>query len=590
MTININQAFNQYNNWGQSVDIQLEWSSLNIPESVVGTGDVGKLMPIFIREMIPGQAITVEQTVGIQFMPFVSNLFHEFHAVIRHYFVPCRLIDENWEDYIQGGQQGRNTYPMPFIDLKKAKEGNENKLTHTILDYLGYPINNTFENNYPTGDQPDTQPKIGRPAAYPVWAYNKVYNDQIRPIDLQVEEVDKNNIKTLSALWQWDYFTRGQVFQQRGDTPIVPLSKNLTLPHTVETIIKFNQKHSGDGNQWATGYGGMVGAPYWESYRERFNSNQNSTLAEGWNGRENETKTFTDKTGIVKWGNEYVSVTHNPSEQPELMPYKTTIQDHDLNADGVGMDLNDLMISMGIMSVLINNAKINYRYIDFLQQRYGISRQDSRLQLAEYITTEVFQITSQGVVQTSYGDTAQGQTPQGNITAQAQGLQGGMKVKYTAQEHGYFLSIMSIIPATMYEQGLPRLLQTKTRFEWATPELAHMPARETRKSEIYFTQNPEKDNKLFNWTDVYNEYRTSYNRATGLIRPSTPNGLPSYTLCRNFDNAPSFNLEFLQADKADMSRILQYPNEPAFIYILKTDVNTAMPLPLQSNPTALTKL
>lgn len=583
MTLNINM-FNQNNNWGETIDIKRDWCSLNIPKNTVGTGHVGKLIPLMVREMIPGQSVNIKNTIGIQFNPFVSNLMHRFNATILTYFVPCRLLDpENWENYIQGGVDGKNAYSMPFLDLAKLKEANQNTLLHTALDYLGYPINN---NMTPYTDDANI-PKIGRPAAYPLWAYNRIYNDHIRPIDLQPEEVDKNNIQCHKALWEWDYFTRGRVYRQRGEVPIVPLSKELTLPHRAEIGVNFKQDTEVQ-NQFAIGFGGIKGAPSWEDYRRRYNdANQGSTINENWNL---DTKyTFTSDDGYVHYGTTIGRVGSQDHSITHGVPTYVKMLDHDLNADGVGMNLNDLMVSMGIMAVLVNNAKITYRYIDFLEQRYGIKRQDARLQMSEYIGKETFEITAQGIVQTSYGDVAQNQTPQGYITAQATGAGNNLTFDYTAQEHGYVISILSIVPSTIYEQGLPRLLQTKTRFEWATPELVNMPARETRTGELFFTQNHENDLKLFNWTDVYNEYRTDTNNTTGLIRPSTPNGLPSYTLCRNFAEAPVFNLEFVQVN-ADMKRILQYPNEPDFIYINTCNINTAIPLPLQSNPTRLLNL
>lgn len=589
MSINVN-TFNQYNNWGRTVDIELEWSSLDIPSTICGTGDVGKLMPIYIRELIPGQTINLQLQIGIQFMPFVSNVLHRFHGTIRNYFVPIRLLDPEWENFIQGGIDGKNAYTMPYIDLAGYKNQNNGTLVHTVLDYMGYPINNNFT-ELPTDSPDNKHNRLGLPAAYPVWAYNKVYNDQIRPVDLQPEEVELSNIKCHPALWQFDYFTRGQVYQQRGQVPTVPLTKEITLPHRVSAIINARQGTQ-VRNQLALGYGGFsTEAPYGQQYRDRFeDKGANSTLNEGWvSGNEYHMQ---NDEGYVHYGTTLGNAQFNASrgtvEGMVGVPIRVQVHDHDLNAEGVGINLNDLTMSMGIMAVLINNAKINYRYIDFLEQRFGIRRQDARLQLAEYINTEVFEITSQGIVQTSYGNVQQGQTPQGYITSQATGQGKGLGTTYQAQEHGYIISILSIVPATMYEQGLPRLLQTKTRYEFATPELTNMPYRDTKKGELYYTQT-DKDRETFNWTDVYNEYRTDFNRVTGLLRPSTPNGLPSYTLCRMFTEHPVFNLEFVQV-KTDMQRILQYPTQPHFIYMLEVNNNSAAPIPLQSNPAQLLNL
>lgn len=602
MAVNVNK-FNQHNNYGRTVSINREWSTIEMNATTVGTGYVGYIIPVMVREMIPGQTIKLNSRIGVQFTPMVSNVMHNFYGTFKDFFVPCRIIDENWEDFIMGGGDGGNTYELPYIDLAKAKadtspEAINQSLVHTLLDYIGYPINNDFQ------ELPEDNATMVKALAYPIWAYNKVYNDHYRNPDIQPDEIVLTSIEVQKALWQFDYFTRGQVYQQRGAVPIVPLSgaQATNLNHIITTTIglKHDMQSINNANTWnlALLNEGQNGAPNADTWRTNFASAGNDIGLTAWDL--NTDYTFTDNEGYVIRGNINGDVrplgNGGVNTSSLKVPIQTQIADHELNLEGTGINLNDLMASMGIMAVLINNAKMTYRYIDFLEIRYGIKRQDARLQMSEYLGTQEFQISSQGITQLGYGDVAQGQTPQGYITSQATG-HGGAGTTYEAQEHGYLIRLIEIKPASVYCQGLPRLLQTKTRFEFATPELTNMPDRETYVGELFYTQTAE-DAEGFNWTGVYNEYRTMYNNVVGLIRPDTPipaegstlsNGLPSYTLARVFEEAPSFNLEFVQVN-ADMDRIKQYTEEPDFIYIVENQIETSVPLPLIPNPAQLLNL
>lgn len=597
--ININR-FNQNNEYNPTVNIDVEYSSIAMRATTAGTGFVGYIIPIFARELIPSQKVDLSQQIAIQFAPFTNNLLHEFTGVVKTYFVPYRLLDENWEDFIQGGVDGKNAYQLPYIDLRKEKvktatEAKNQSLVHTILDYMGYPINSEFQ------EIPEQDTQLLKPQAYPVWAYNKIYNDHIRPIDLQPQEVPKENITVLKAIWQHDYFTRARIYQQRGAVPMVPLENatSVNLNHQVQTILDFKKDFVAE-DIYTIGTDGLPDAPKAAQYQAWFNNTNATENEKIYGGYDlNRRYTFLNEEGYTQYGNVYGKLdVRSPATSTAgfAVPMQTQIKDHVINLEGVGINLNSLYIQMGIMSVLINNAKIKYRYVDWLQQRFGVQPEDARMQLPEYLGTQEIQIQNTIVTQQSYGDVEAGQTPQGYMTSQAS-AQGGTNYQYTAKEHGIMISVMEIKPASVYEAGLDRLMMTKTRFEYPTPELVNMPDRPIYKGELFYTQTAT-DRELFGWGGVYDEYRTMYNRVVGLLRPSTPipaqgstlsAGMYSYTLARYFTSAPSLNLEFVQM-QADMDRVLQYVNEPDFLFMIENRVNTAIPLPLMSNPAELLNL
>ena len=236
------------------------------------------------------------------------------------------------------------------------------------------------------------------------------------------------------------------------------------------------------------------------------------------------------------------------------------------------------------MRFQVNNAKIEARYIDHLKVRWGVFPEDARLQRPEYLGSFNFNITTEVVTQTTPG--ADGQTKQGHMTGQAwaAGRNGG--TNYEAKEHGIVISMMIIRPKTVYEGGIERYWSKKTKFDFPTPELMNMPDRPILKKELKFSGDKDEDDAIFGYQGIYEEYRTSVNRVTGLLRPSANAGFASYTLARYFYSAPELNNEFIQCDP-DEARILQYPEEPAFLFFTRTDIKEAIQLPIQSEPAEL---
>ena len=118
MALNLN-AINQNAQYNRSKPkINLEWSSLQMRQSNPTTGLVGKLIPFFHKELIPGEKVEISHTAGIQFNQFVSSVYQELFGQFITYFVPMRLIYDNWEEFITGGENGEYDQPLDSLTLR----------------------------------------------------------------------------------------------------------------------------------------------------------------------------------------------------------------------------------------------------------------------------------------------------------------------------------------------------------------------------------------------------------------------------------------------------------------------------------------
>lgn len=564
-TINQNTQYNL-----PAVDIRQEWSAVGKPGSHASDGKVGGWLPMYPIFCIPGEKHRFRPSVGLQFTPFVNNLFTELTGIIYSYFVPYRLIEDNWEEFITGGKDGQTTVQLSRLNSKQLQDqanayvdsslsGKKydvvyrKKTRGNILDSMGVGLYSAMHRIFPfnptSGGDFDTDYW-----AAPVKAYNLIYNECLRWPDYE-DERDLLDVSVFACHWNNDYITRARLYQQRGAIPLLPVTPG-TLTQTL--------KHQFSGRSETM----LPNSAY---------ANEVDIFPETTNASSIAIKAFSAVTegssdGTVRLGDHHV----------------------ELSVDNVSINLNELMIDLGIMRYQINNARMQPRYIDQLKARFGVYPQDSRLQRPEYIGSVPINITSQGVVNTA--------NEQGEITSQSFGRTDGSYLEYEVHEHGLILNLFCIKPMAQYGGFTPKQWFHKTRFDFPTPELANTPDVQIERRELYYNLDSDgQPSDAFNgvglgWTDIYSEYRTSMNTVGGLLNPLNASEdyptLDSWTLCRywNLQNPPSMNASLIQVPMGVLDRVKTFINQPDFIYFYRCPDDTAQPLPLRSEPVQVANL
>lgn len=166
------------------------------------TCDMGQLIPVLCDEMVPGDVFEVANQAVVRFQPLVSPVLHEINLYVHYFFVPYRLLWEDWEDFITGGVDGDDASVLPRWTPVSNAVG-------TLWDYLGMPTGVT-----PLGALPMTFPRD---------AYNLVYNEYYRDETL-INEVALTDEAIKYRAWEKDYFTSSLPWQQRGTSPSLPIA------------------------------------------------------------------------------------------------------------------------------------------------------------------------------------------------------------------------------------------------------------------------------------------------------------------------------------------------------------------------------
>ena len=166
------------------------------------TCDMGQLIPVGLLEALPGDTFQQSSSMLLRMSPLVAPVMHPVSVRIHHWFVPLRLLWEDWEDFITGGPDGEGAATAyPTFDAFTPAAG-------SILDYMGV--------------KPGDALLSGQISKLPVRAYNMIFNEFYRDEDL-VSEVSEDSTDVQSVSWEKDYFTTARPWAQKGPSVTLPL-------------------------------------------------------------------------------------------------------------------------------------------------------------------------------------------------------------------------------------------------------------------------------------------------------------------------------------------------------------------------------
>ena len=449
--------------------------------------DMGKLVPIMTMECIPGDKVKLSGDALIRFSPLVAPVMHRMDVSIHYFFVPNRILWENWEKWIiQQKRPDGFQYQHPFVTVNRF--GNDYT---QLMDYMGVP--DPTLNPHPSLTDETINPM-------PFAAYQKIYNDYYRDQNLVAEVpflltdgTNQTNITQLTTLrkraWEHDYFTSSLPFAQKGDAVLIPAKFD-------DVQVLRNQT------------GGAA-------------SNTLQAVA----GSTNQVITNQGTTGANITANELYADT----------------SDLKMNTD-----INELRRALRLQEWLERNARGGTRYIESILSHFGVKSSDKRLQRAEYITGVKSPVVISEVLNTSGAfdptdPTLPASQPQGNMAGHGVSVATGKFGQYFCEEHGYIIGIMSVMPKTAYQQGIPKhFLKINDPFEYFWPSFAHIGEQQVFKKEVYaFNAN---GNDTFGYVPRYAEYRFIPNTVSGQFRDI----LDYWHLGRIFNQIPSLNQDFVE--------------------------------------------
>lgn len=480
------------------------------------SANMGELTPILTLEVVPGDKFDLSCESIIRFAPMIAPVMHRMDVTMHYFFVPNRILWDNWENFITNSANAGGTgaeYVAPFIkceDFSPAYAG-AYPTAARLGDYMGIP---------PAPNGTTTVINALPFAAYQC-IYNEYYRDQnlISPINWKLGDGEvisnRGDLLTLrNRAWEHDYFTASLPFAQKGAAVDIPLGAV-----------------NGDANIY---------------------SNVGNTTLSGSSG------------DPVMIGDTNTGFTDLWAQTDGLTVEPTTI--------------NDLRRAYRLQEWLEKNARGGTRYIESILSHFGVKSSDARLQRPEYITGVKTPVVISEVLNTSG---TQDQLPQGNMAGHGIAVSSGRAGSYYAEEHGYIIGIMSVMPKTAYQQGIPRTYAKLDPLDYFWPSFANIGEQEVKVQELYaYTANADD---TFGYVPRYAEYKYMPSRVAGDFR----NSLDYWHLGRIFGSEPTLSQEFIECTPEETSRIFAVTDPDAqklYCHVLNK-IKAVRPMPKYGTPT-----
>lgn len=483
--------------FNQVENTKLKYNKFDLTHDKKLSCKMGLLIPVQCIDLIPGDKFTIQSSAMVRLAPTIAPVMHRINVYMHHFFVPNRILWNNWENFITGGLDGQDNSVHPYVSIALGLAG-----TGTLHDYLGLPVGADVMSG--------SQARDVNAFPYAVYQsiYEEYYNDQnVGTIsDYTLMDGDNSgNLNYLSQLrrrsWQHDYLTSALPWTQRGPEAMLPLHGQ------ADVLLDYPNLKATDRNAFidpATGT--IVGGTQQWSGDELYDSN---------------TSTF----GVID-------------------PKGTLITDL---TSATGTTIIELRRAMKLQEWLEKSARGGARYTEMIKVHFGVDSSDKRLQRPEYIGGSKTPIKISEVLNTS----ATQFSPQGNMSGHAVSVGGGQSFSYRAEEHGYIMTIMSVMPESAYQQGIPRHFLRNDKFDYYWAEFAHIGEQAVYNDEVVVSGTTSDGQEVWGYTPRYSEYKFIQNTVHGDFRHT----LDFWHLGRKFINLPALDYPFMEMDWREVDRI-----------------------------------
>lgn len=452
------------------------------------SADMGALVPIGWYEVLPGDTIQQATSALVRAAPMLSPVMHPINVRIHHWYVPYRLIWDQFENFITGGPDGLNASAWPVWTWGSGPSVGQ------LGDYLGIP----------TG----ALPAPVNISTLPFRAYQLIWNENYRDQDLETAVTVSTagngtdtaaifNLKNIS--WEKDYFTSSRPWEQKGPAVSLPLGTSAPV--------------QGIGIA-ASAAAAAAGATVWTSQAA-------TDMPAGtpiWN-------TGTQPFSIKAQSANLASNTNRPQIYADL-------------SLATAATVNQLRQAMAIQRFEEARARYGSRYTEYL--RYlGVRSSDARLQRPEYLGGGKQTIQFSEVVQSAPSAVPDQANTVGALKGHGIGALRSNRYRRFIEEHGIVMSLMSIRPKTIYMNALEKKFHPRVKEELWQKELEHIGQQAVKNKEVYIAH--ATPDGTFGYQDRYDEYRRIESGVSGEFRST----LNYWHLARDFGSAPALNASFV---------------------------------------------
>lgn len=463
-------------------------STHNLTEELRTSTHVGRITPVYIAEVVPGDSVDLNAEFLTKFAPMDTPAMQNFNAYVHYFYVPFRILWRNWKYFIQNIPVPGGAVPPtpPYLKLDTRPQAEfDAPATSFVHNYFGFqgPTNLEAVN------------------ALPYAAYQLIFNEYYRHQNITTDDReslylnDGDNSAKLPLLqkvnyrtYKDDYFTSALQSPQSGTEASLALLTNNMLP------VYANNNPVGT-------------YPAGDTYVNHDNTGGHFSLGSATPVSVfNKIGTTTDPD--VPGGFLYV----NPAEA------------------SFQITMNELIELNRMQEFLVRQNLSGNRYNEYILAFFGVRVPDLRIDRPDYICGIKAPVVISEVLNT--GSNQGTQTGQGN--SYAEGGQGN----YYVHEHGIIMGLYTCMPNISYNNAIARFFFKSNYEDYYAPIFDQMGEREIINKEI--VQNHVNPYGTFGYVPKFAEYRLPFNKNTGQFAGN----LSAWHLGRALPNNATLNSQF----------------------------------------------
>ena len=199
----------------------IKYSAFDLSHEKKLSCQMGQLIPVLLQEIVPGDMFRVTTEVMLGLSPTLAPIMHRINIFVHHFFVANRLVWDDWEDFITGGDDGTSSPAMPQVSGTSNSYWGEGRLP----DYFGInPSTAAIVTDYSFVSQ------LPFRGYHLIWS--EYYRDQLLQTKYDPIEGTPWTESAQTALklrgWEKDYFTSALPSPQKGSAITAAITASTT--------------------------------------------------------------------------------------------------------------------------------------------------------------------------------------------------------------------------------------------------------------------------------------------------------------------------------------------------------------------------